>query len=327
MSEAVHTIESSTSERSRGEPDLNSAIAEMLRSHAHPARISADCPAHRIGLRIGHWTERHSELDELLSGPVDLSPQEKGDRERDMEKARRAIELLKDAMSFAQPTSLAGALAQFLVGTSFLMDPIESDLDDDLKDRCFRAGLRCICAASRLLEQLGNVSREEFGTAYYLPKHLDWLSTALGGPIDAAVPPVGEDAPPQPASGPEPEHPYDLAACSMGGLARLYEALRAGSDLLSNRLGSNSYFSEPAQMYPHVEWAQDYTAAGRILDEEQTRIGRLGDAVVREMERRVPATEFEREQRLEILVIHDLRCNGYVEGPLLSEAVAFWGTK
>lgn len=152
------------------EPGTDPTIARMLQAPANASGSSAapfsltapeDCPAYRIGLRFRHWIDR----DDVI--------------------ARRtldAIEILKEAMSFTQATSLPGAMVQTMVGADLLRDPIEHELSDDERKRCFEAGLRCIFAALRVLDQAGGVSRSALGFDYFFAESDNKLQIALGTP-------------------------------------------------------------------------------------------------------------------------------------------------
>ena len=118
------------------------------------------------------------------------------------------------------------------------------------------------------------------------------------------------------------DHAYalDLSNVSFQNLWRLYEVFLAAYDLLWPAANEGMFDTGTAK--PCCE----HTPGGLILDAEANRLGCLRDAVANELRRRTPRNEAERCSRLEVLVGHEIRCEGRIrDKALLAELNAAWG--
>ncbi|MEQ4600249.1 MAG: hypothetical protein ABN488_21050 [Methylobacteriaceae bacterium] len=112
----------------------------------------------------------------------------------------------------------------------------------------------------------------------------------------------------------------DLSEVSFQNLWRLYEVFLAAYDLLWPAANESMFDEGTAK--PCCE----HTSGGLILDAEANRLGCLRDAVANELRRRTPRNEAERCSRLEVLVGHEIRCEGRIrDKALLAELNAAWG--
>lgn len=69
-------------------------------------------------------------------------------------------------------------------------------------------------------------------------------------------------------------------------------------------------------------------AAGRVIDNEHERLSFLFDAIEHEARARQPADRGDRDERLMLLLRHELHCEGRIgDKSLLAEAVAAWGDR
>lgn len=112
----------------------------------------------------------------------------------------------------------------------------------------------------------------------------------------------------------------DVSAVPFENLWRLYEVFSGVYEHLSAGQGEAMFnLSKPGQ------WRRP-TPGGTILDAEINRFGCLRDVFVRELERRLPRDVSERDARLEILVRHEMQCEGGIrDKALLAEVSAAWG--
>lgn len=114
--------------------------------------------------------------------------------------------------------------------------------------------------------------------------------------------------------------PEDLSTLSMAELAGLYEAFDAASDcwldlthLPWSNAGQRDFFFEPS-------------AAGKVVDAEQTRAARTRDRIAGEIGNRSPTNRRDRDQQLETLVRYELLCNGDLRDPDIRARIAeTWG--
>lgn len=112
----------------------------------------------------------------------------------------------------------------------------------------------------------------------------------------------------------------DLSAVPFSNLCRLYEVFHAADESLSPVEGESMFDKGTALPC----W--DHTAGGNIIAAEINRMGCLRDAMVNELRRRSPQTESERDIRLEVLIGHEIRCNGSIrDKALLTEINQAWG--
>ncbi|WP_342111259.1 hypothetical protein [Methylobacterium sp. SI9] len=107
---------------------------------------------------------------------------------------------------------------------------------------------------------------------------------------------------------------HDLAGLPLVQLVHLYEALEPFEDLIG-RAENAACFWDRART--------DRTTAGDIVYRESERIGRLTRAIAEEIERRQPADDAERDERLRILLRRAASLDGFTtDRALLTEALA-----
>ncbi|GEL44576.1 hypothetical protein MEX01_51670 [Methylorubrum extorquens] len=112
----------------------------------------------------------------------------------------------------------------------------------------------------------------------------------------------------------------DLSSVSFKNLLRLYEVFHASNEFLSPVEGEPMFDTGAARP------CSDPTAGGEIIAAEINRMGCLRDAMADELRRRKPRTERERNGRLEVLVVHEIRCEMKIrDKDLLAEINAAWG--
>lgn len=145
---------------------------------------------------------------------------------------------------------------------------------------------------------------------------------AFDGEIAPSAPQQHEAAAPRNLSKEAFDYAYalDLSNVSFKNLWRLYEVFLAAYDLLWPA-ANESMFDEGTAKPCCV-----HTSGGLILDAEVNRMGCLRDAAANELRRRTPRNEAERSSRLEVLVGHEIRCEGRIrDKALLAELNAAWG--
>lgn len=145
---------------------------------------------------------------------------------------------------------------------------------------------------------------------------------AFEGESAPAAPQKNEAAAPRNLSKEAFDYAYalDLSNVSFKNLWRLYEVFLAAYDLLWP--AANESIFDEGTAKPCCE----HTSGGLILDAEANRLGCLRDAVANELRRRTPRNEAERCSRLEVLVGHEIRCEGRIrDKALLAELNAAWG--
>lgn len=94
----------------------------------------------------------------------------------------------------------------------------------------------------------------------------------------------------------------DLSGLSMLQLANLFESFIAAAD---------EWLSLGAEPWLEQDGKSPYRApnpAGRIVDREQDRAAEIRTRIVEEMRNRAPATDSERDRRLEALIRYELLC-------------------
>lgn len=190
-----------------------------------------------------------------------------------------------EALFSAQPTTLAGTAA---LASYFVEVVRRTRIDAEPSD-----GERA----------LGTIAAALYGIA-------------LGGPF-AGDAPVIESAPSAIAAvsveGPHADLEHDFTALPVEQLGRLYDALLPFEDLIGR--------SENAPCF----WEGDdhRTAAGDIIYREAARLEGILSAIAKEVGRRVPADDSEREIRLATLLRHRLLGGGLpTSRALLTEALA-----
>lgn len=110
----------------------------------------------------------------------------------------------------------------------------------------------------------------------------------------------------------QPEH--DLTALSVAQLARLYEAMEPFEDLIGR--------AENAPCFRSAD-RTDRTAAGDIIYREAARLDQFLRDIAKEIERRQPTDDAERDERLRVLVRRAASLDGLSTGrALLTEALA-----
>lgn len=158
---------------------LNEAVTRLLSQVQPPTPVTQtasveDCPAFRIGTQIGRLVRKHQSLD------TPGEPDPNGDRARAMMKIDNGTQLLLDALSYALPTSIPGALAQIVASTQFLRETMQrDDLDEDTVQRILDAAQRCLYGAAAVLSAHTGMSPDLFGAAYIMPRHLDFMRRAF----------------------------------------------------------------------------------------------------------------------------------------------------
>ena len=145
---------------------------------------------------------------------------------------------------------------------------------------------------------------------------------AFQGDVAPSAPQQHEAAAPRNLSKEAFDYAYalDLSNVSFKNLWRLYEVFLAAYDLLWPVANEDMFDKGTAK--PCCE----HTPGGLILDAEANRLGCLRDAAANELRRRTPRNDAERSSRLEVLVAHEIRCEGRIrDKALLAELNAAWG--
>lgn len=182
--------------------DLLTGKLDVDATPSRPPGLSAPeaCPAFQIGAQIGRLTAQHSDLDQA---GVLADKDEEWRRGAAMDRATASRWLLQEAMTYAAPTSVPGALAQLVVGAQFILQTIESASAGE-DERMARSALRCVYGAAAVLASAGGISARRFGSDYLMPGHLDALSRAWGPALSSTI-----------VSGPKPT--VDLACADTPG--------------------------------------------------------------------------------------------------------------
>lgn len=171
-------------------PAVDEAVARLLAEPQAPAADAAElppvgltpaeaCPAFQIGAQIGRLVAYHYDLDTNDEPEV-----VKGERHREMNRAQDKMDLLAEAMTYNIATSMAGALAQIVVGIQFVNETMErEDLDAEQVRARLEKTRRCLFSVAGVLASQTGVSPRVFGSDYTLPTHLDHLRLAMA-PVD-----------------------------------------------------------------------------------------------------------------------------------------------
>ncbi|MFJ7441269.1 hypothetical protein ACIQW5_26905 [Methylorubrum thiocyanatum] len=141
-----------------------------------------------------------------------------------------------------------------------------------------------------------------------------WADACLS--LLAVVESLGGDPGSTPAvpAASDPARAIDLSKCSVRELARLYDTFAVHWLAASHDTGA-----------PFAWKGDDYTPSGSILDAECDRLARMMDAIEAETAARQAVSEDDRDERLSLLIKHELLGNGRLHpGALLTEVIATW---
>lgn len=215
----------------------------------------------------------------------------------------------------------SASLAERILSTWAACAASEAASDDVVADRLLERRSALINEAERLPTERQHLVAKALALAWidYADHHEERLTRedhAIDGRLAldihaiARVPGASGASGACAGAGPE----YDLSGLPLMQLARLYEALEPFEDLIG-RAENAACFWDKART--------DRTAAGDIIYRESERIGRLTRAIAEEIERRQPADDAERDERLRVLVRRAASLDGLTtDRALLTEALA-----